>query len=175
MGRSSKPRKPYRKKCQANRVAAFEVLHKSHVVSQVVANFDVPLDEDDQRTLVISYGISLDRMVKGQAVITDLENLGLMCNVSVVLCEQKIGKQYLDDVVQAQLALWRAYKRMVAGKTAGLDAIGIQAVRRAYDLHTQQVELAGQGLLVAAEREVSRRASNGDVIFDESYLQPQAA
>jgi hypothetical protein len=168
MARSKKPRnKPYRPKYAHNPVAAFEVLQKSQVVGEVLRNYHVQLNESDRQKIAISYGISLDRLCKGEGSYEDMGNLGLMCNVSIVLCERDIGKEYEQDVVQAQLALWRAHQRKEGGKNLGLDAVGLQALRFAFDLHGKQVEVAGQGQLIAAESEVARRMAAGDVFRTE--------
>lgn len=168
MARSKKPRnKPYRQKYARNPVAAFEALQKSHVTGEVLRNFHVQLNEADQTKIAISYGVSLDRMSKGEGTYYDMGNLGLMCNVSLVLCERDIGKEYEKHVVQAQLALWRAHQRHQAGKNLALDAVGLQALRLAFDLHGKQVEVAGQGQLIAAESEVARRQAGGDVFRNE--------
>lgn len=167
MARSTRPRKKYRPKVARNPVAAFEALNRSHVTASVLRDFHVVLDADQQRDIAISYAISLDRMSKGTGNEQDLGNLGFMCNVALVLCERGFGVEYQDEVVLAQHALWRANQRKQAGKTLAFDAVVLQAIRRAFALHSAQVETAGQGQLVAAGAEVARRQDVGDVFRDE--------
>ncbi|MDF0506580.1 hypothetical protein POK33_38160 [Burkholderia cenocepacia] len=166
MAANKKPRRKYRPRYAKNPVAVFEALNRSHVNSAVLADFHVTLDGDQQRDIGINYGVAIDQVANGKATDRDVGNIGFMCNVAGVLCENGFGEQYAEDVQEAKNALFRAELRRSQGHNWGFDGPGLAAVRRAYDLHVAQIEVAGQGHLVAAGREVTRRAAAGDVMWE---------
>ncbi len=171
MAGNSRPKKKYRPKVARNPIAAFRVLNRSHVDACVLRDYDVALDEGQQRDISIGYGIAIDRMSKGVGSQDDLGTVAFMCNVALVLCERDFGEQYFDEVKLAQHALWRADQRHKAGKSLAFDAVGLQAIRRVYALHTAQIEAAGQGHLLAAGQEVNRRRLAGEMFLPEHASQ----
>lgn len=178
MAGNKKPRKKYsgpKFSKVAQQAVAFIKIQRNHTLHSLHANYEVALDDDQQRDIAIAYGVSIDRMSRGKGDAEDLGQLGFMVNVARMLCERSteeldFGRQYLGDIVEAQHALMRAHFRKRAGKTLGFDAVGLQAIRRAYDVHIAQMQVAGAGHLLAASAEVVRRQEAGDVMSDEEVL-----
>lgn len=163
----SKPKrakKGYRPKVAPNYLAAFETLNRLSVTKSVIQEFSVPLNEKDRADMELSYVISVDRLAHGKATAEDLGNLGFMCNVSMVLCERDFGAEYLDEVRVAQRAVIAAMAHGMKGRTMGVTGDQLALVRRAYQLHMAQCEIAGRGHLLAAGKEVTRRQTVGDVM-----------
>ncbi|KVN83472.1 hypothetical protein [Burkholderia ubonensis] len=158
---NKKPRRKYRRK-RTNAIAALETLNRSHVIGEVLTNFYVPLDAEDQRDVAIAFGGSIDAISKGKGTAEHMQNLACMCNVSLVLAEHGFGPEYEQDVVAALDALFRMQLRFKRTGVWGFDPIGLAALRRAFDVHTAQVEIAGQGELMAAGNEVKMRIKEGD-------------
>jgi hypothetical protein len=161
MPASKKPRRKFRPK-HKNPLAAFEVLNRSHVISEVLTNFHKPLHEQDQRDVALAFGLSIDAISKGKGEISHAETLACMCNTSLVLAERGFGPEHENDLIAALDALFRLQLRFKRTGKLGFDAPGLQALRKAFDIHTAQVEHAGQGELMAAGSEVDRRIKEGN-------------
>ncbi|ABO60582.1 hypothetical protein LA345_38845 (plasmid) [Burkholderia vietnamiensis] len=178
MAGNKKPRKKYsgpKFSPVVQRAISFLKIQRNHTLNALNANYDVVLDDDQQRDIAIAYGVAIDRMSKGMGDAEDLGQLGFMANVSRVLCERSteeldFGKQYEPDIIAAQQALMRAHFRKRAGKTLGFDAVGLQAIRRAYQIHSAQMQVAGAGHLISASAEVTRRQRAGDVMNEEEAM-----
>ncbi|WP_109479187.1 hypothetical protein [Paraburkholderia sp. C35] len=161
MPASKKPRRKYRPK-PLDPLSALQTLNRSHVIGEVLTNFYKPLEAADQRDVAIAFGSSIDAISKGKGEISHAETLACMCNTSLVLTERGFGPEYEADIIAALDALFRLQLRFKRTGKLGFDAPGLQALRRAYDVHTAQVEIAGQGELMAAGNEVSRRIKEGN-------------
>jgi hypothetical protein len=178
MAGTKKPRKKYsgpKYSKEAQRAVSFIKIQRAYTLGALNANYDVVLDDDQQRDIAIAYGVAIDRMARGKGDAEDLGQLGFMTNVARVLCERStdeldFGKQYEPDIIEAQAALMRAHFRRRAGKTLGFDAVGLQAVRRAYQIHSAQMQVAGAGHLISASAEVTRRQQAGDVMSEEEAM-----
>lgn len=160
MAGNKKPRRPYRPKV-ASRGIAFDILNRAHVVDEVAKNFYVPLNAEDQRNVAIMFGTSIDMLMRGRGTVDHVRLLADLCNTSLVLAERKHGEECEADITAALDGLFRMQIRFKRTGKWVFDAIGLQAIRRAYDIHTAQVEIAGQGELIAAGNEVVRRAKAG--------------
>lgn len=159
---NKKPRRKHQRRQHVNPLAAFETLNRSHVISEVLTNFHVPLAAEDQRDVAIAFGGSIDAISKGRGTDEHMQNLACMCNTSLVLAERGFGSEYEKDLVAALDALFRLQLRFKRTGVYGFDAVGLAALRKAYDVHTAQVEIAGQGELMAAGNEVHRRIKEGN-------------
>lgn len=158
---SKKTRRKYRPK-HTNPLAGLEVLNRSHIIGEVLTNFYVPLAAEDQRDVAIAFGASIDAISKGSGTDEHLQNLACMCNTSLVLSERGFGPEYEQDLVAALDSLFRVQLRFKRAGVYGFDAAGLAALRRAFDVHTAQVEIAGQGELMAAGNAVHRRIKEGN-------------
>jgi hypothetical protein len=158
---NKKPRRKYQRK-QTNRIAGLEVLQRAHIISEVRTNFHVPLNAQDQRDVAIACGGSIDAISKGKGTHEHMQCLALMCNTSLVLCEHGFGPEYEKDLVAALDSLFRVQLRFKRTGVYGFDSVGLKALRKAYDVHTAQVEIAGQGELMAAGHAVNQRIKEGN-------------
>lgn len=175
MARLKKPRNKRYVPKPIVRDAAGIVLDLSHRTRMAVQNFDEPLTVGDQVQLAMSLGAAIERIARMEGDGGDMNSLISMTNLSRMLCEPRgevpgLGAEYLNDIIEAQDALFRAKLRFQKHKKYGFDAIGLTAVRRAFDIHCAQIELAGQGHLMTAERKAHKRMTEGDY-----YGQAEAA
>jgi|GEM_PF-2469119 len=169
MSRTKKPRtKTYRPKAIVADVA-FDLLAAKNAHDQMVVNFDKPLSEEQQRDISLVFGMGIDTMATGKGTEEALHNIIFMCNVSLVLCEHGIGPQYEADMVAALDGTFRSKLRGEKTGRWGLDGPALVALRRAFEIHSAQVEVAEHRDFRRALNEVTRRIESGDLYqeFDE--------
>lgn len=171
MSRNKKPRaKAYRMK-PVNDCSGFVLLARksieAEVAAEMLATFDKPLNDEQQRDIAIVFGSAITRMAGGKGTEETLHNIIFMCNVSLIMCEQDIGAQYEQDLIEALNGSFRAKLRGEKTGRWGFDGPALVAIRRAYDVHTAQVEIAERRDFKRALDEVTRRINAGDVYREE--------
>lgn len=159
---NKKPRRKYQRK-RMPAFAGLDMLNRAHIVESVREKYHVPLSEEDQRDVNIACGLSIDAIVMGKGTHEHMNCLALMCNTSLVLTEYGFGKQYEKNLIAALDALFRMQLRFKRSGVWEFDEIGREAMRTAYDVHVAQVQVAGQGDLMAAGNVVNQRVKEGNV------------
>ncbi|WP_186083695.1 hypothetical protein [Burkholderia gladioli] len=144
------------------RLAGFELLDIVNRRQRVEKNPYELLSDQNQRDISLLYGVAIDQVMKGKGTADDVGHLAQMVSTALVLCERGHGAEFLDEVILAQHALWRLKMRVDGGAGLAFDAPGLQAMRRAYELHNAQIGVAGQGELHAAWKEVIKRYEEGN-------------
>ena len=107
---------------------------------------------------------AMDAMRRGDATETDLNNLAVAANISMVLCERGVGPEYLPDVLAAQDALVRIQARAVRTGRIAADGPGLQALLALLDVHEAQIEACTQAEMLSALQEIKNRRAAGQVI-----------
>lgn len=122
-----------------------------------------PMPADDQTALNLLAWSALDDVLHGRGSYHHLDALASAANVSLLLCEQGIGADYLQVIVTAQEALMHAHRRAAEGKAIGLDGPGAHALRVALDIHQQQITFAGRAAYAQAVLDANVRARAGHI------------
>jgi hypothetical protein len=161
-----KAKKQYVRKPK-NGMAALDTLGRLSFNAGLVEAMTAALPDEHRDKVEIGYGINLDRLVKGKASMDDIEELGFLANVTVILCETRFGgfgSEHEQLAIAGQLAVVNAFRRGLKGGNFGLSGPEIQAVRGVYELHVEQMRVCSQAHLIAATTEVERRQNIGEVI-----------
>lgn len=119
---------------------------------------------DQQLDLVIFCSSALDALAHGQATDIDVNNLAMISNLSMILCERGIGGNVLDDVIEAQCAVVEIQQRQARTGRIGASGPGLQALRDLVDIHEQQLEAAPMGEVRAAISTMRNRMAAGHVL-----------
>lgn len=131
-----------------------------------LASSAAPLDATQVRDLAVYCHSAIDALRTGEGVFDHTNHLALACNVSLVLCEQGFGEEYLPDVFAAQEALVRLLTRAEHLGRYVLAGRELEALNRLLELHEAQLEheACTEGLMVRALGEIKRRMSTGHVL-----------
>lgn len=152
MPSSKKPRKAYRPK-----------LVRSSAIADALAAH-VPMATDKQQDILICANQALAALRTGAGTESDAEMLAVAMNLCMLLCEAKIGDEYLAYAIAGQEAVARCKARSKRLGKWGLDGEGLDALRTALELHEQQMELATQRQVSLAMAELHRRARAGHLM-----------
>lgn len=153
MARSKRPRKQYRPK-QINPTAIADTFASR-----------LPMAIDKQQDVSLVAHQSLTALTQGQGTEFDAEALAVAMNLSMLLAELDVGKEYLPIAIAGQEAVVRCQARAAKAGKWGLDGPAIAAIEQALELHDQQVEIATQAQMSAAVREMHRRAANPEYVM----------
>ena len=159
-----KAKKKYVPKAIANPVKAFDTLNKLSLNKWVTDDFNVPIPQDTLDVAETGFAICLDRLSKMQADAGDIGHLGYMVNMTLVLCENGFGAEYVQQAQAGQEAVLKAMQRGLDGHSFGVTGDELKALRTTYQVHRAQAEVAGRGHIIAASKEVERRQKTGAVV-----------
>jgi hypothetical protein len=176
-GSPAKRNKP-RVKRIANVFAGLNVIgqriEQDMALERVAAMQVNPLHEDDQQTLGIAYHGALGRLLNGIGSEDDWNTLVCSLNIAMVLCEQGFGEEYMPEVVAALEGAFRTKLRAEKMGKWGFDGPAMLAIKRAFELHDEQIKIVTQAELATALVEVTRRVDAGDV-YRDANVQPAIA
>lgn len=153
MAKNKRPRKQYRPK-QINPTA---------IVDAFAAR--LPMATDKQQDVSLVAHQSLTALTQGKGSEFDAEALAVAMNLSMLLTELDVGKEYMAVAIAGQEAVVRCQARAANTGKWGLDGPAIAAIEQALELHDQQVEIATQAQMSAAIREMHRRAANPEYVM----------
>jgi len=149
MSKNKKPRKAYRPRAIDNTIA-FAVLGQRAAM------------EDDQTTdLGIAYHVALDEMCKGRGTEEHWSTVACALNIALVLTERGYGGSFTPAVKDALGGVVRARDRARKCGTWGFDGEGLNSIRRAFELHDEQMRIAPKSVVRNALMEVHRRIDAG--------------
>lgn len=101
-----------------------------------------PISIDDQRKLFKSGLRALNAMQYGVNVTTsDFTTLCDVLNVSLLLTESGIGREYLPELYKAQDGMYRARCRYKETGRLGFDAEALTDIKLAFEIHQAQIEI----------------------------------
>ncbi|AZG14954.1 hypothetical protein [Cupriavidus pauculus] len=153
MARSKRPRKQYRPKH----------INPGAIVDAFAARLPMAVDKQQDVSLVAHQ--SLTALTQGKGSDFDVGCLAVAMNLSMLLSEIGVGREYLSIAIAGQEAVMRCKARAERTGKWGLDGPGIAAIEQAIDLHDQQLEIATQAQMSAVLREMNRRKANPEHVF----------
>lgn len=154
MARNKKPRhKQYRPR----------PINPSAIVDAFAAR--LPMATDKQQDVSLVAHQALTALTQGNGTEFDYEALAVAMNLSMLLTEIGVGREYLAVAIAGQEAIVRCKARAERTGKWGLDGPAIAALEHALELHDQQVEIATQAQMSAALREMHRRAANPEYVI----------
>jgi hypothetical protein len=164
MSRSQKPRKKY---------------DPTRFISRIAVNAEKrrdanPLTSDQQRDLGLAYHIAFENMLKRGSE-EDWYILAGTLNVALVLAEKGYGEEFIPEVKAAMEALMATKYRADSTKRWAFDGQGIQAMRRALELHDQQCALATRAEIKVVLKTIIGRANDGFMYAAEECQFAEAA
>lgn len=129
-----------------------------------------PLDSGQKMTLGVVLRTHLEALRLGKADSTAFDNLASGVNVSMVLAERGLGKEYSEQIGAAQVAMVRFKVNGDRGRWL-LDGPSLNALREWLEIYEAQLDACSQQEAMDALDEVDRRVRRGQ-IFE---IQEQAA
>lgn len=123
-----------------------------------------PIAHDRWVTLSLDARMILARVELGAMEPGDRGWLACTNNITMILAERHCTETDLAAVVAARAALGRADKRAAQGKAWNLDGPGREAMRRALEIHDEQIKVRGQAALTDAILEMHGRTARGLVV-----------
>jgi len=107
---------------------------------------------------------SMLALTTGQADKQDWQFVANAVNVGLVLCEQGYGKEFVGDLVQAQVAMTLLRDRYKATGRFILRAEEMKLINEALALHDEQLDLAPVMHVAKAAIKVERELSRGNFV-----------
>lgn len=166
MPRSHKPRKRYVPK--RDHLSAFQALERVQLQqhrARLMAS-DAPLNQAQVRDLAIYCHSALEAIRQGTGNDEHLNHLALATNISLVLCEQGLGEDWIDKVREAQDAVVMLKARQGRIGRYVVTGTELQRLQALLELHDAQLESEDctEGMLVRAMGEITRRVAAGAVV-----------
>ncbi|SCU75546.1 conserved hypothetical protein [Cupriavidus necator] len=125
----------------------------------------VPMEMGKQQDVQIVAHQSLTALESGMGTEFDAEHLAVAMNLSMLLAEMGVGREYLPLAIAGQEAVVRCQERAKRLGKWGLDGPAITALRDALELHDEQAKAATQKQMSAAVKEMHRRASVSEYVM----------
>ena len=123
-----------------------------------------PLTQEQIDDLGLAVHLAVERLRIGQPIEGDWHTLAAAVNVSMVLCERGVGEEYLPDILTAQDALLRVWKRYDRTGRWAFDGPAYTALTRAVEIHEAHAAAIPRDSARAAMLEVRRRVDRGEVL-----------
>lgn len=117
-----------------------------------------------QTELALRARLAFDSIVSGRVSPGDPDELAVVSNICLLLCEKGIGAEYLERVKQAQEAILSAQRRENDGKAFNFTGPERAAVLDLLDLHEQHLMCASELQFIEALAEVEVRIRSGDYV-----------
>jgi hypothetical protein len=124
---------------------------------------EVELDADQLTDLGLAYRLALDAMCNGGASEENWETVACSLNIGLVLTERGFGKEHEPLFVTALAGAFRSKLRADSGKGWAFDGPALTAIKSAFEVHDQQIEMATVLEMRDAVTEVRRRSRLGNV------------
>ena len=141
--------KPSKRKWRADPSVIYRVMSRTQ-----------PYTEAEQAHIAIPHWSSLTRITKGTAETGDLDQVGLVINVAMVLSEQT-HQECADVSLRAAKAVVQAKSRWRKLGRVGFDGKGLQDVRDGLHLYDEYLKHITPKQHIDALHEVNRRIGAG--------------
>lgn len=146
----SKPRKKYKPK--GVRVDA---------LSWVISGFKKVADVPDAGTkLMLKNHVSFDEIREGRGDTGHVDNLITMVNCAEALAKRQLGRDWLDEIKEAQDAIFHMAQRGVSGKPFIFTGQELQAVQTILELHDEQLKNCPVRTLELALDDIAKEFKN---------------
>jgi hypothetical protein len=122
-----------------------------------------PLTQEDKAYLFKQSIQALNAMQFGVNLTkSDFTVLCDMVNISLLLTEKDIGREYLPELYEAREAMQEAKQRYIKTQKLGFTAAELNAVKVALPIHQAQIEICTLGEFSDAFDEQEKRIEKGD-------------
>lgn len=166
---------PRRKKYQARQkdkgggLAVVAARHGETVGELLRQDADFTLVREDITEVNMKYWMALDKIKRGAGNEEALGYLVTGVNMTLGLCEQGLGEEHLQLVIQALEAIHRSMQR-VRGGIYLLDGDGVRAIQETLAVHDAQMEIATERQILAAQRIIDERIAAGQTYAHQPEL-----
>lgn len=135
---------------------------KTNAHMQVIQSVK-PLTQEDKQYLFKQATQSINGMQFGINLTTaDFTTICDMLNISLLLTEKDIGREYLIELHEAREAMQEAKQRYIKAGKLGFKANELKAVKVALTIHQAQIDICTLGEFSAAFDEQERRIKQGN-------------
>ena len=142
----SKPRKKYKPKGV-----------RMDALSWVISGFKKVAEVPDAGTkLMIKNHASFDEIREGRGDTFHVDNLITMVNCAEALAKRQLGRDWLEEIGQAQDAIYAMAQRGVSGKSFVFTGLELQAVETVLALHDEQLRNCPVRTLELALEDIER-------------------
>lgn len=163
MPSNKKPSKKYNpaKRARMDAFGGLRTLYRT-----AAAQSTEPLAADQTRDLGIAYHGALQALMTGKATADDCNTLALSANITMLLCEAGLGREYLEIAKAGQDAVVQVFARFARVGKAVPTGPDVRALQDMLELHDAQLahEDCTEGKLVAALAECKRRIAARQVL-----------
>jgi len=126
----SKPRKKYKPKGV-----------RMDALTWVISGFKKVADVPDAGTkLMLKNHVSFDEIREGRGDTGHVDNLISMVNCAEALAKRQLGRDWLDEIKEAQDAIYHMAQRGISGKSFTFTGQELQAVQTILELHDEQLK-----------------------------------
>jgi hypothetical protein len=125
----SKPRKKYKPKGV-----------RMDALTWVISGFKKVAEVPDAGTkLLLKNHVSFDEIREGRGDTHHVDNLISMVNMAEALAKRQLGRDWLEEIREAQDAIYQMAQRGVSGKPFLFTGVELQAVQTIIELHDEQL------------------------------------
>lgn len=142
----SKPRKKYKPKGV-----------RMDALTWVISGFKKVAEVPDAGTkLMIKNHVSFDEIREGRGDTHHVDNLITMVNCAEALAKRQLGRDWLEEIGQAQDAIYAMAQRGVSGKSFVFTGEELKAVQTIVELHDEQLKNCSVRTLELALEDIER-------------------
>jgi hypothetical protein len=142
----SKPRKKYKPKGV-----------RMDALTWVISGFKKVAEVPDAGTkLMIKNHASFDEIREGRGNTFHVDNLITMVNCAEALAKRQLGRDWLEEIGQAQDAIYAMAQRGVSGKSFVFTGLELQAVETVLSLHDEQLRQCSVRTLELALEDIEK-------------------
>jgi hypothetical protein len=106
----------------------------------VISGFKKVAEVPDAGTkLLLKNHVSFDEIREGRGDTHHVDNLISMVNMAEALAKRQLGRDWLEEIRQAQDAIYQMAQRGVSGKPFLFTGVELQAVQTIIELHDEQL------------------------------------
>jgi hypothetical protein len=110
-------------------------------LSWVISGFKKVSDVPDAGTkLMLKNHVSFDEIREGRGNTDHVDNLISMVNCAEALAKRQLGRDWLDEIREAQDSIFHMAQRGVSGKPFIFTGQELQAVQTILELHDEQLK-----------------------------------
>lgn len=110
-------------------------------LSWVISGFKKVADVPDAGTkLMLKNHVSFDEIREGRGDTGHVDNLITMLNMCEALAKRQLGNDWIDEIKEAQDAIYHMAQRGVSGKSFIFTGQELQAVQTILELHDEQLK-----------------------------------
>lgn len=114
---------------------------RTDALSWVISGFKKVADVPDAGTkLLLKNHVSFDEIREGRGDTGHVDNLISMVNCAEALAKRQLGRDWLDEIREAQDAIFHMAQRGVSGKPFVFTGQELQAVQTILELHDEQLK-----------------------------------